>query len=79
MVMRSMKLSGLLPEGEREIIFADSSSISPFAKSFVSEGVKTGIIKGFDDGEFKPQKTATRAEAVVLIKRMITYILNAGQ
>ncbi len=77
MVIRALAISGKEIEGEKEISFTDSDKISGFAEKFVSDGVRAGIIQGFDDGTFKPQQTATRAEAVVMIKRMITYILSS--
>ena len=33
--------------------------------------VKAGVLKGYPDGSFQPNKTSTRAEAVVMIQRML--------
>lgn len=50
--------------------FADSRSISPWARDAVTAAVKNGIMTGYPDNTFAPQGNATRAEAV-------TAILNA--
>ncbi len=73
--MRAMALSGVGVEGEAPQ-FTDEEKISSFAKEHVLNGTKAGIITGFPDGEFKPSANATRAEAIVIIKRMITYVLE---
>lgn len=73
--MRAMALSGVGVEGDAPQ-FADGEKISSFAKEHVLNGAKAGIITGFPDGEFKPSANATRAEAIVIIKRMITYVLE---
>lgn len=79
MVIRAMSLSGVEIQGDKTHSFNDDVIISDYAKEYVYKGVNAGIIYGFDDGEFKPSKTATRAEAVVMIKRMITYVLDNQQ
>lgn len=73
--MRAMALSGVKVEGAAEH-FADHDKISSYAHDYVYKGANAGIITGFPDGEFKPLENATRAEAIVLIKRMITYVLE---
>ena len=40
-------------------------------KGYVNESVKAGVLKGYPDGSFQPNKTSTRAEAVVMIQRML--------
>jgi hypothetical protein len=49
--------------------FADNSSIKN--KSSVSVAVAEGLVTGYDDNTFKPQKTLTRAESAVLIQRLM--------
>lgn len=56
------------------IVFKDQASISAEATAAVSNMVGHGIISGFpiDGGyAFKPQQTATRAEAAAFISRML--------
>jgi len=58
-----------LPVGD--LTFADASQISPWAKEAVAAAVKLGIIKGMDERHFVPREKATRAQAVVMIKRLL--------
>ena len=57
-----------------EISFTDKNSISDYAVNAVSKMANAGIISGFESGEFKPLDNATRAEAAVLVARMLDYI-----
>lgn len=66
MLVRAVKLT---PAAE-ETQFADSRSISVWARDAVATAVKSGIMLGYPDNTFAPQGGATRAEAV-------TAILNA--
>lgn len=49
--------------------FRDGSSISPALVPFVSLAVERGLINGYTDKTFCPQKGITRAEIVVLLNR----------
>ena len=51
--------------------FIDSDEIADYAKKAVNELSAEGIISGMDDGKFYPQKNLTRAEAAVLIYRLM--------
>jgi len=50
--------------------FTDQAKISSWAKEAVAAAVQKGIVLGRPDGTFDPQANATRAEAVVILKRM---------
>lgn len=52
--------------------FSDSSEIADYAKDAVLYLYESGILNGFEDGSFKPQNTATRAEAAYLIYKIIS-------
>ena len=52
--------------------FADGGSISDFARAAVSNLLMDGIIRGYEDGTFKPANTATRAEAAAMLYNYIT-------
>ncbi len=45
--------------------------LNPVVARFVEVLYSNGIIKGYPDGTFKPEKTLTRAEATVLILRLL--------
>ncbi|MDD4237297.1 MAG: S-layer homology domain-containing protein [Desulfotomaculaceae bacterium] len=50
-----------------EPAFADSGSISGWASAAVNTATVNGIMKGYPDNNFRPQGSATRAEAVTVI------------
>ena len=54
-----------------ELNFTDSKSISPWAKPGVAAVFKGGFISGYPDGSFKPQGNTTRAEAAVIIGKLL--------
>jgi hypothetical protein len=53
--------------------FADYAAISSWAKAQLAVSVEAGIIAGYTDGSFAPHQTATRAEAAVMLKRLLQY------
>ncbi len=57
-----------------EPAFTDSANIAGYAKAAVSALSKLGIISGTGDGSFAPTKTATRAEAAVMIFNALNYL-----
>ncbi|PYI53381.1 OmpL47-type beta-barrel domain-containing protein [Paenibacillus flagellatus] len=78
MVARAMTLSGLGTEGiadkPEETLqgFQDLGSISPWARDAVARNVKAGVITGFTDTSYAPDRKASRAEAAVMISRWLT-------
>ncbi len=71
MVARAMKLS---EEKSGSLTFADNALIPEWAKGWITGAVRKGIIEGRDNNEFAPNSSATRAEAVVLVLRMLKAI-----
>jgi len=51
--------------------FTDEENISGYAKEAVGAMQKSGIIKGTGDGRLAPKNDATRAEAAVIIYRLL--------
>lgn len=51
--------------------FEDFNTVADYAKSYVNALTKTGIINGKAQGVFAPLDTATRAEACVIIHRLL--------
>lgn len=51
--------------------FTDAARIAGWATDAVAEAAATGLIAGMPDGSYKPQAQATRAEAAVVISRLI--------
>jgi hypothetical protein len=51
--------------------FVDDRGIAPWAKGYVVEAVRGGLISGYPDGTFGPKNSATRAEACAMISRYL--------
>ncbi|WP_141506254.1 InlB B-repeat-containing protein [Paenibacillus luteus] len=67
-----MLMNALKPQTEKAVItFTDTEKIGPWAKDAVAQAVQAGIIKGFEDGSFRPNQAVTRSEIVVMISRML--------
>lgn len=49
----------------------DNDSTVSWAKPYIDEMSSLGYIKGYEDGTFKPNKTISKVEALVLLSRMI--------
>lgn len=54
-----------------ELNFTDSEQISPWAKSGVAAAVSSGFLSGYPDNSFRPQTNMTRAEAAVILSKML--------
>jgi len=65
-----VKAAGLV-NSDQEAAFADSGSISSWAKNSVITAFANGLIKGYSDNTYKPQGNATRAEAATIILRAL--------
>jgi hypothetical protein len=51
--------------------FKDQASVSPWAQDNVKLASKWGLLEGFPDGTFRPLALAVRAEAIVVVERMM--------
>lgn len=60
-----------LETADQAVDFTDSQQISPWARSGLNAAVKNGFICGYPDHSFKPHGHTTRAEAAVLIAKLI--------
>ncbi len=54
--------------------YADRSSIAVWAQNAVAAVTAQGIAQGMDTGHYEPHATTTRAEAAVMIKRLLQKI-----
>jgi hypothetical protein len=52
--------------------FTDDSRIAGWARGFVVETVKAGLLKGYPDGSFGPMSNTTRAEACAMISNLLS-------
>lgn len=69
---RAMKIAGrMVDEQDSDLSsFSDSKNVSAYAVSPLAQLVKKGVIKGYND-MIKPKDTAKRAEAAVIIYRIL--------
>jgi len=71
----SMRVFGKLTSYDEEQLskttFADDDRVSDWAKKAVANAKKAGIMDGVSGNLFVPKKNATRAEAAVVIYRML--------
>lgn len=56
---------------DSELTFKDNAKISPWATQYLSKVISLGIIEGMPDGNFNPADNSTRAQAAVMILRML--------
>ena len=70
MAVMVARAANLVAPGNK-IPFADGDKISPGAVDRVAAAVEKGIIRGYPDNTFRPQGSASRAEAVTIITRAL--------
>ncbi len=63
---------GKLLPSRKSYGFKDEDSISSWAAPEVEAAVKAGLMSGYGDGTFRPQRKATRAEAAQIIYSYLT-------
>ncbi|MCC5909962.1 MAG: S-layer homology domain-containing protein [Clostridiaceae bacterium] len=74
MVIRALELDAVGKLEDAATVFADDESIPLWSKPYIQLASDEGIIQGYrvDNGfEFRPQNTATRAEAAIMIYRFL--------
>ena len=52
-----------------DVAFSDASDIAEYAKTSVMGLASFGVINGYEDGSFQPERAVSRAEIAVLISR----------
>lgn len=60
-----------MPASNGGTSFADDTDIPDWAKGYVAKAAQTQIIEGRSNNRFEPSSTATRAEAVVVLVRIL--------
>ncbi len=73
MTSRAMKAAGT-PGTGGSLQFADVEAIPQWARASVSASVGAGIIQGAEGNRFAPERQATRAEAAVMLKRLLLTV-----
>ena len=54
--------------------FEDKAKISQWAKTSIAECIQAGITSGLTTKKYEPLMKATRAYAVVMLKRMLEFV-----
>ncbi|NOU95764.1 hypothetical protein GC093_21430 [Paenibacillus sp. LMG 31456] len=75
MIGRAMKMVGKPKAAnvKRVESLIDGSSMSSWAKEAISQSIEAGIMNGKTSQSFEPSSNATRAEAAVVLKRLLQY------
>ena len=76
MLIRALNILGKKPAADpsaMQLKFADESSISSWARQECNQAIDLAFIKGYEDGRLLPLGTATRAEAVTMLKRFMVF------
>ena len=69
--LRLLKLlNKTLPEIEEVKTFTDAADIAAWAEEAVETMQTAGVLTGYPDGSFKPEKGVTRAEAAAILARL---------
>ncbi|MFF2910862.1 S-layer homology domain-containing protein [Paenibacillus sp. NPDC057934] len=63
-------------QGKGDNVFTDISG--SWAREPINSAAEAGILKGYEDGTFRPKKNMTRAEAVTMINRLTSRGPLAG-
>lgn len=66
-------LAGIVPTAFAVTVFTDVEESAWYAEA-VQSLTEKGIIKGYEDGTFKPSDNVNRAELAVTLDRLIAYI-----
>ena len=68
-----------MPTDEGGGSFSDTSSIASYAKAKRHPPARrAGVIDGYEDGSFRPNASASRAEAAVLYQRFLDNLPGRG-
>lgn len=59
--------------GPAPLNFTDSARIVAMWRQDVGQAVTLGIVRGYEDGSFRPDGTATRAEAAAMVLRLLGH------
>lgn len=68
-VGRGLRLRDFKPTGEPHQ-FTDQADLPLWAAADIALSTQAGILSGYDDGRFLPARTATRAEAAAIVRRL---------
>ncbi|MDQ8739293.1 S-layer homology domain-containing protein [Paenibacillus sp. LHD-38] len=76
-VMKAVGIAGVnaaASNNDSLAAFAYSAQIADWSKQAVSSAVEAKIVEGLEGGKFAPSASATRAEAVTMLQRMLKHV-----
>lgn len=77
LLSRNLMLRGTTGE---TLGFSDSRTLSDWSRGLIGAAVNQGVISGYEDGTFKPQRNITRGEVAAMLVRAIgTPISEKGE
>ncbi|WP_282936105.1 LamG-like jellyroll fold domain-containing protein [Paenibacillus sp. RC67] len=71
LLVRAYKHTAGKQELDREFKFADADRFAPWSLASVNRSAQLGLMEGREDGMFYPSDSATRAEAVQVLLRLL--------
>jgi len=74
MLMKALKLEG----NGNDLTFKDTVNIGSWAQKAVAQAVEAGIIKGKEDGTFRPNAAITRSEMAAMVARTLNLTLETN-
>lgn len=76
MAVIAVRLAGINPDkyANAEPTFKDVTDPNKWYYKWVYAALKTGIVKGYPDGTFRPEKDVTRAELIVMATRLYKLV-----
>lgn len=77
MIAKALKFTGKSVDAANEsqlALFQDKDAISPWARSSSAQVTSVNVINGVSAFSFAPQSEATRAQAVVMLKRLLQVV-----
>jgi outer membrane protein assembly factor BamB len=70
-------MNGIKPAGEgTELTFTDKDKIGGWAAKAVAQAVQLGIINGYSDGTFRPDKNITHSEMIIMVVKASGLPIN---
>ncbi len=76
MAVIAVRLAGINPDkyANAKATFKDVTDKTKWYYKWVYAALKTGIVKGYPDGTFRPDKKVTRAELIVMAERLYKIV-----
>lgn len=71
---RSQIVAVCRPKYKEEPMLPETDYETHWAAKDIDLAIERGLMKGYPDGTFKPDKPVTRAELAVIIRRIIEYV-----